>query len=170
MKIVIAPYSAQLVSRLNAKNYPWWERLVELLNREGYEVVQIGVSGEDRIEGVGLFVTNWPFAKIKDLINQSATWISVDSWLPHFCHCERLKAGIVLWGPSDPRIFGYRENVNLLRDRSYLRHFQYAPWDEVEFNANAFVYAENVLPHVLKLAPLPPKAMVLTANAAITTA
>lgn len=168
-KILISPYSAKLRSgQTNPKNYPYWNILVELLDHAGYEVIQIGISGEDRIEGVSQFVQGWPFDKMKQLVNDCATWVSIDSWLPHFCHCERLKRGIVLFGQSDPRIFGYSENVNLLRGRDFLRQFQYDCWDAATYNPQAFVYAENVMPHVYKLAPLPPGELLLTADVPVT--
>lgn len=166
MKIILAPYPAKLPSgKLSPKSYPYWPKLVSLLNAEGYEVIQIGVKGEERIEGVGQFITNFPFHKVRDLINDCALWVSVDSWLPHFVHYERLKPGICLFGQSDPRIFGYPENTNLLRGRDYLRRYQFDTWEAAEYNPNAFVFAENVMPHVHRLAPLPvPPELLLTAN------
>lgn len=155
-KIVISPFAARLFNgKLSPKNYPFWLRLVQLLNQSGYEVTQIGVAGEVRIPDVGQFVQNWPFDKLKVLVNESATWISVDNFFPHFCNCERLKAGIVLFGPSDPKIFGYTQNTNILRSRDYLKPFQYQTWMEVEPDPQAFVFPENVVPEVFKLAPLP---------------
>lgn len=154
-KVLIAPYSAKLPSgKRNPKNYPWFPKLVELLNQDGYEVIQIGVSGEDRIPGVSQFITNWPLRKLRDLIDECAVWISVDSFLPHKCYCERLKPGIVLFGQSDDRIWGHPQNINLLRGRDFLRQCQYQSWDAAEYNPNAFVYAENIMPHVHRLAPL----------------
>lgn len=165
MKIVIAPYPAKLRNgKTSPKLYPYWDRLVSLLKSEGYEVVQIGAFGEECIEGVDHFFVDWPFKKIGKLINESALWISVDSWLPHFVHCEKLKPGIVLFGQSDPRIWGYSENVNILRGRDFLRRYQYDTWEAAEYNSNAFVYAENIMPHVRRLAPLPPSELLLTAN------
>lgn len=156
MKILISPYSAKLSSgKTNPKSYPHWPKLVELLNNHGYEVVQLGVKGEERIEGVGTFITGFPYDKIRDLVNQCATWISIDSFLPHLCHYYRLKPGIVLFGPSDPRIFGHSENTNLLRGRDFLRPWQYQDWNSWDHQPSAFVYAENVMPHIFKLAPLP---------------
>lgn len=153
-QVLIAPYSVKLPNgRPSPKNYPHWKKLVELLVESGYEVIQIGVKGEERIDGVGQFITNWPFSKIKDLVNASAVWISVDSWLPHFCHCERLKRGIVLFGQSDPRVFGYSNNINLLRGRDYLRQFQYQSWMDAPDRPDSFVYAENVMASVYTLAP-----------------
>lgn len=156
MKILISPYPARLFDgRTSPKAYPHWTKLVQLLNKEGYEVVQIGVSGEDRIDDVAQFVTNFPFRKLRDMVNECALWIATDNFFPHFVHCERLKPGIVLWGPSDPRIFGYPENINLLRGRDFLRPNQYQSWTEWQWNPQSFVFAENVIPSVVKLSPPP---------------
>lgn len=156
MKIIIAPYSARLHSgNKNPKEYPYWTKLVELLSKDGYEVIQIGVTGEERILGVKSFLVNLSFNAVKVLINDAALWISVDSWLPHFCHAEKLKSGVVLFGPSDPRIFGHPQNINLLRGRDYLRPFQFQTWSEWNHSPQAFVYAENVVQSVYKLAPMP---------------
>jgi hypothetical protein len=154
--ILIAPYSNRLPNGINPKSYPHWDTLVRLLVRDGYQVTQIGVAGEDKIEGVSQFIPNASFAQIKELVLEHDTWLSVDSWLPHFVHAEKLgKRGIVLFGPSDPRIFGYPENVNLLRGRDYLRPHQFQTWNEWDHNPQAFVFAENVIPEVYKLAPMP---------------
>lgn len=156
MKIVIAPYSAKLRSgNRNPKEFPHWSKLVELLNGDDYEVIQIGVMGEEPIPGVRGFLVDLPFDEIKNMINDAALWISCDSWLPHFCHAEKLKAGIVLFGPSDPRIFGHAQNTNLLRGRDFLRPHQYQTWEEWPYNPQSFIFAENVIPEVHKLAPQP---------------
>lgn len=156
MRVLIAPYAARLRSgKPNPKNYPYWPQLITLLNDAGYEVVQVGTSGETRLPDISECYFDLTFTQIRDLVNDCATWLTVDSWLQHFCHCEQLKTGIVLWGQSDPRIFGYPENVNLLRGRDYLRPWPYDTWEAATYRADAFVYAENVMPHVYKLAPLP---------------
>ena len=153
-KILIAPYPAKLFNgNISPKSYPHWPKLVTLLNKEGYEVIQIGITGEERIEGVSQFITDFPFSKIRELTESCATWLSVDSWFPHFAHYHHLKRGIVLFGPSDNRIFGYRDNVNLLRGRDFLRPNQFESWTQWAPNPQAFVYAENVIPEVVKLAP-----------------
>lgn len=152
--IIISPYAARLPNgRLSPKNFPHWAKLVSLLNDDGYEVVQVGVSGEDRIEGVAQFITNFPFSKLRTLVNECQTWIAVDNFWQHFIACERLRPGIVLWGQSDPRIFGYTTNINLLRGRDYLRQFQYQSWMDVPDRPDAFYFAENVMASVYTLAP-----------------
>ena len=156
VKILISPYSAGLINgEPNPKNYPHWPKLIKLLNETGYDVIQIGLNHEARLEGVGQFVTNWPFDKLVQLVRDCATWVSVDNFFPHFVYYHRLKSGIVLWGQSDPTIWGHPENINLLRSREYLRQFQYDTWMAAKVRPEAFVYAENVMPHVVKLAPPP---------------
>lgn len=167
MRILIAPYSAKLPNgNLNPKNYPYWPELVKMLNKEGYKVVQIGVAGEERVVGTSEFFENPSFDTVKELVDHCATFISIDSWLPHFCNAERLKRGVVIFGQSDPRIFGYAHNINLLRGREHLRQFQYDSWMAAEFNPKVFVYPDRVIEAVRKLAPNPgvvPE-MLLTAN------
>jgi len=156
MTIIISPYSSKLRSgNPNPKNYLHFPKLVSLLTLDGYEVIQIGVAGEDRIEGVTDCYLNLSYVDLRALVNGCATWIAVDNFFAHFCHCEKLKPGIVLWGPSDPKIWGYPENINLLRGRDYLRQHQCQTWEEIDYNPLAFCYAENVVESVYKLAPLP---------------
>lgn len=155
-KILISPYSARLHNGLpSPKSYPYWKQLVALLNRDGWEVIQIGLKDEDRIPGVGQFIQNWPFDKLVDLARECDTWLSVDNFWPHFCNYHRLKPGVVIFGPSDPSIFGYYQNANVLRSREYLRPHQYGSWTEWHHDPGAFVYAENVLPHLYRLVPQP---------------
>ncbi len=156
LEIIISPYSSKVADgKVNAKNYPYFPKLVELLNRDGYEVTQIGVTGEEMIWGISRFLVDLPYSELAALVNRCATWVAVDNFFSHFCHANKLKPGIVLWGPSDPRVWSYPENTNLLRGRDFLRQHQYQTWNEIDFNAQAFVYAENVLPEVHKLAPMP---------------
>jgi hypothetical protein len=54
------------------------------------------------------------------------------------------KPGIVLWSVSDPEIFGYPENLNLLKDRKYLRKDQFAVWEAVTLDPETFVGPEEV--------------------------
>lgn len=154
LEVIISPYSSKVADgKTNAKNYPYWPELVALLNRDGYKVIQIGVTGEERITGVSEFLVDLSYGQLADLGHQCATWIAVDNFWPHFCHASKLRRGIVLWGVSDPKIWGYPENVNLLRGRDFLRQHQFQTWNEIDYNPNAFIFAENVLPHVYKFAP-----------------
>jgi len=144
MKIAIAPWAAKMPNNLpNPKNPPWWPQLVAMLNAEGHQVVQLAGQGEERIEGVAMFLQAFPLEKLEQVLRECDTWISVDSWLPHFCATERLPSGIVVWSLSDPRIWGYKHNVNL--SKGVLREYQYAHWWDVPYNEDAFVSPETVM-------------------------
>jgi len=144
MKILISPFAAKLpTGNRNPKNWPYFAEMVQLLNREGSEVIQIGVKGEDRIEGVGQFIVGWPLRKLREL--EWNSYVSVDNFWPHYCHQERLKGGIVVWGQSDPQVFGYPENINLIKSRSYLRPLQFAHWFDVQYNPDVFVTPDVVM-------------------------
>lgn len=153
MKIVLHPYAAKLFSgNRNPKNYPRFVEVVGLLSNKGHEIIQIGVKGEDRIIGVDQFIVGWPLAKLKQVIDDADVFVAVDSFLPHFVHVEcNRKRGVVIWSLSDPLIWGHPENINLLKDRRYLREFQFQSWHDVEFNHDAFIAPERIVEAVVSL-------------------
>ncbi len=116
-----------------------------MLNANGDYVVQIGIKGEERIEGVAQFIQDFPLDKLISVINDCDRWCAVDSFLPHFCATMRLKSGVVIWSRSSPRVWGYPHNINLLKDKSYLREYQYAHWWDCEYDENAFVEPDVVM-------------------------
>ena len=146
MKIALAPYAAKLpTGSRNPKDYPYFAEVVALLNANEHEVIQLGVKGENRIEGVSQFIQSWPLGKLVEVVQDCDSWVSVDTWLPHFCWLHRLRPGVVIWGQSDSRIWGHPENVNLTKSPVYLRQYQFAPWYEAVFNPEAFVEPEEVV-------------------------
>jgi ADP-heptose:LPS heptosyltransferase len=143
--ILISPWSKELRDKsYNPKNYPFWEDVIEVLKEE-YDIVQIGVVGEKQL--VDDFRTNLPLRIVGELLLDPACyiWISVDNFLPHLAHVVGKEPGIVLWGPSDPNIFGYKQNKNLLKARKYLRPDQFGIWDGQKYNPDAFVPASKVI-------------------------
>ena len=135
--ILISPYSRKLRNgNKNPKNYPYWENLIKMLKEIDKDIIQIGIDNEKRL--VSNFKKNLPLQNIKKLISMSNIWISIDNFLPHVSY-HLQKQGIVLWGHSDPIIFGYPENINLLKNRKYLRKNQFDTWENCEYNEDAFV-------------------------------
>ena len=67
----------------------------------------------------------------------------MDNFFPHLAYHVN-KRGVVLWGPSDPQLFGYPTNVNILKGKGYLRPDPYGIWESIEFDPNRFVKAEEV--------------------------
>ena len=112
-----------------AKSYPFWEQLYPLL--EHHEVKKIeGILSEP---------------EIIELLNWCDVWVSIDSFLQHLVAWKGIKRGVVLWGISNPDMFGYPNNVNLLKDRKYLRPDQFIWWKDEKLNPDAFVDPKMVV-------------------------
>jgi hypothetical protein len=141
--VIIAPYAQKLRNdKNNPKNYPWWPELISMIKEP---IIQIGVEGETQL--VDDFRKNLTMDQLKHLVLECSTWIAVDSFFQHFAW-DLNKPGIVLWGQSDPLIFGHPENTNLLKDRKYLREKQFWWWEQCEYNAEAFVRPEEVIKYL----------------------
>jgi hypothetical protein len=119
------------------KSYPHWEELLKLINDHVFEVKEL--------KGIV------PEATIIDMVNWCDVWITVDSFLPHLCAFKKLKPGIVLWGKSDPNIFGYSHNVNLLKNRDNLRpgKEQFMWWKDVPYDKDIFVSPQEVVDRII---------------------
>jgi ADP-heptose:LPS heptosyltransferase len=138
--IIISPYSKPLRNGLeNPKNYPYWEELISQIKEP---IVQVGVDEEKQL--VEDFRKNLTIPELRTLIGECRTWISVDSFFQHLAwDCG--KPGIVIFGQSDPQIFGHPENINILKHRFYLREQQFWWWEQCEYRKDAFVKPEEVL-------------------------
>jgi ADP-heptose:LPS heptosyltransferase len=141
--IIISPYAKELRNgQNNPKNYPWWPELISMIDQP---IIQVGVEGEKQL--VDDFRKNLSLKELEVLVLECKKWISVDSFFQHFAW-DLGKTGIVLWGQSDPIIFGHSENINLLKDRKYLREKQFWLWEQCEYNADAFVKPDEVLNYI----------------------
>lgn len=141
--IIIAPYAQKLRNgKENPKNYPYWKELIAIIDQP---IVQVGVKGEQQL--VEDFRLNLSISELTQLVQECKTWISVDSFFQHLCW-DLKKPGIVIWSQSDPIIFGHKENINLLKDRSYLRKDQFHIWEQCEYNKDAFISPTQVLKHL----------------------
>jgi ADP-heptose:LPS heptosyltransferase len=141
--IIISPYSKALISgKQNPKNYPYWKELIEMIDEP---IVQVGVEGENQL--VPDFRKNLPIPALRELLQQCRTWVGVDSFFQHLAWDEGVP-GIVLWGVSDPLIYGHPENNNLLENRKHLAENQFLWWEFVEHQNERFVKPEIVLKHL----------------------
>jgi hypothetical protein len=143
--IIISPYSQKLRNgKKNPKNYPHWNTLVRLLNKD-FHTIQIGRSGESVLKNVSEVKFDLKLKEIEELVKSCYTWISVDSFLPHLVNSmENKKTGIVLWSQSDPNIFGYDYNINILKSRLYLRPFQFDIWENAKTEPLSYFSPEQV--------------------------
>jgi ADP-heptose:LPS heptosyltransferase len=138
--IILSPYAKTMRNgKQHPKNYPYWEQVIDQVKEH---IVQVGVEGE--VPLVADFRQNLSLEELAHLIKECKTWMGIDSFFQHYCW-DQGKPGIVLWGQSDPVIFGHPENVNLLKDRKYLREKQFWLWEQCEFNADSFVTHDVVL-------------------------
>lgn len=128
-----------------AKNYPFAEELVRELNKK-YHTIQIGVKGEPILNAAETkFDLSLP--ELIELSRAARTFVAVDNFYPHFMnHYFPEKRGLVLFSQSDPKIFGYKQNVNLLKDRRFLRvgEEQFSFWTGTICRANAHVSYKKV--------------------------
>ncbi len=138
--IIISPYSKFMRNGAkHPKNYPYWEHVIRQVKEP---IIQVGVEGEAQL--VPDFRKNLQLSQLGLLVNECKTWVSCDSFFQHFCW-DLGKPGIVIFSQSDPNIFGHSENINLLKDRKYLREKQFWIWEQAEYNEEAFVDPSFVL-------------------------
>lgn len=146
--IIISPYS---YTPQHPKSYPFWNELIPMLKAEGYSITQIGKSNEVKLNSVDEYLFDACFKELEDRVKKCKLWISVDSFFPHFVNSitEPIK-GVVVWGVSDPKLFGYHYNTNILKSKNNLRQNQIAPWTEVKQNPDVFESPEVILDMVKK--------------------
>jgi len=125
------------------KNYSHWVSVVSGLVKAGHEVVQVSTSSEPDVQGARR-MNDLTFQKIGALLATASTWIAVDNFLPHMAWTLS-QPGVVIFGLSDPDIFGHRENINLLKGRHFLRARQFGLWSQADPNPEAFVSPEIVV-------------------------
>ena len=143
-KIVIAPYSKKLRNgKENPKNYPKWQNLINLLSKD-YHIIQLAMRGDYIFKNVEEKY-ELRDKQIKELIDECEFWISVDTFLQHLVNSYNKKPGVVLWSQSDPEIFGYKYNINILKDRKYLRKNQYNIWEQSEYVADAYMKSIEIV-------------------------
>jgi len=139
--IIVAPFAQKLKSwRENPKNYPYWEQLIELMQKED-NIIQVGVEWEKQL--VDDFRKSPKLNELKVLLAGCRYWVSVDSFLQHLA--KWIKPWVVIWGQSDPAIFGYAENLNILMAKEYLRKNQFATWEEAEYMGDIWEPAKDIL-------------------------
>ncbi len=150
--ILLSPFSNKISTGQNPKNYPHWKEVVSGLRSLGHCVIQLGVDGEEDI-GCNSKVLNASLKFILEMVKSCSAWASVDNFFPHLCQ-QVSKPGVVIWGQSNPKLFGYKTNTNLLKDEKYLRpnDQQYWLWTQTTYNADAFVPPETVIDAILKIA------------------
>ena len=157
-KIVLLSLFSKLThatKKISPKSYPldYSLKLVKLLKEKGIFTIQIGISEESDIEA-DIRYNNLSFPELKELFFKIDSFICCDNFYSHFAHYyDPNKKGIVIFSQSDPKLFGYDSNVNLLQDKKYLRSGkeQYQYWENCDYIEDAFVKPEIILNNMCKL-------------------
>lgn len=144
MKLLISPFTKpRRDGKPNAKDYPFWTELIDQISKD-HDIIQIAVSGERHL--VPKVYENEPMRNLVEIAQTVDSWISVDNFFPHFMnYYYPEKRGIVLFGPSDARIFGYNQNINLFPKPPLLRADQFANWEQCEANFAAHIKPMSVV-------------------------
>jgi ADP-heptose:LPS heptosyltransferase len=107
--IVIAPVSDSPRKMLSTKT---WIDLVELLRQRGCLVLQAGRLGEVHVAGAySLLGITSPW-QLHAILSKADGIVAVDNFVMHLAHLARTP-GVVLWGPTDPAVYGYEDHVHL---------------------------------------------------------
>ena len=135
----------------NAKNYPYIQELCDLLIKDGYHLIQVGLGSEKRLTGCE-YRFDMPLMDLEKLLKDTGYFLAVDNFLHHAAHSLGI-SGIVLFGPSDPEVFGYKDQVNIIKDRSLIRTDQFGFYhlDYVWPNASSGWYPPEIIATMGKL-------------------
>lgn len=143
--ILIFPWCANTnEGKPSPKNYPYWGEVVKGLETAGFKSHQVSRPKEPVIPGVHQCTVDAKLSDIETLMRGCDTWLSSDSFAQHMAWTLG-EPGVVIFGPSDPIIFGHPENINLLRDRRFLREQQFWLWSQTKAYPEMFVGPEAVV-------------------------
>lgn len=142
--ILVFPSTQRLDNNVNPKEYPYFKELIDILISEGNMVIQIGKDKREKI--CPTFIEDLSFNDLKLILNRCDYWISVDTFIQHLVKTENInKRGVVLWGPSDPKYFGYEENLNIFKDSKNFRERQYMWWRGISPDYKIWLNPKEVL-------------------------
>jgi ADP-heptose:LPS heptosyltransferase len=141
--IMISAWAKQLPDgKWNPKNYPYWSDLIAMLPEPH---VQVGLQGETQL--VSDFRCNLSLVDLAELIHACAFWISCDSFVQHYAW-DLGKPGVVLWGPSDPKIYGHPENLNITKGPQFQSRDQFLMWNLIENRPDWWVPPHDVVTQI----------------------
>lgn len=127
-RILVSPYSRQAG---NAKNYPYWDDLLWKLKDE-YNIIQVGVGDEAKFAAADDYKFDLPLQELEELTLRVGRFIAIDNFFHHMAYNIGVN-GTVLWGPSDPLLFGYPTQNNILKSRDLLRKDQFGYYKDFKW-------------------------------------
>lgn len=102
----------QYMSVNPGRNYPhpFARKVVEKIIRSGVTVLDCTLPNEPSYEGAVKCSEHW--AVVHELMKGAQGFIGIDSYLNHFSGSAGLQ-GVVIWGNTSAKQFGYEHNYNL---------------------------------------------------------
>lgn len=143
--IIISPWAkALLTNKPNPKSPPiiWWYELINLISEP---IIQIGLEHEKQL--VSDFRANLSIPQLCELLSECRTFVTIDSFFQHLAW-DQNKPGIVIWGQSNPKIYGHDLHTNLLKDSQYLMKDQFLMWEMVDYREDCFITPKEVIVHL----------------------
>jgi len=89
-----------------------WEKLVKEIKNLDLKVYQVGGSNDEKIKSCDRQFLGIDYRLSIALLEKCECFVSVDTFLQHAGHAIG-KKGVVLFGPTDPIIFGHETNLNI---------------------------------------------------------
>jgi ADP-heptose:LPS heptosyltransferase len=92
-----------------------WGSLIKLLKRRGHEVVQLGSKMDVSLPGVRK-ISCKNVIDLMYVLSKSRFHIGNEGGLIHLAHAVGTKSA-VLFGPTNPVLYGYPDNINIYADK-----------------------------------------------------
>ncbi|MBU1031099.1 MAG: glycosyltransferase family 9 protein [Nanoarchaeota archaeon] len=116
-KKIISKYKNPIVIQITSKcckNQEWplkyWHKLIKSLPNHTF--IQIGLENEPQIKGAVDLRGKTNIREAIAILKYSKLFVGVDSFLAHATNAVNVK-GIILFGPSTEKVWGYKNNINL---------------------------------------------------------
>lgn len=104
------------VSALTTQNKDWsvdnWNELIASM--PGYNFVQVGLKSEPELKQVVDLRGKLSFRESMLIIKHAKSYVGVDSACGHVTNAFNIP-GVILFGPSQPGIWGHKNNINLYK-------------------------------------------------------
>jgi ADP-heptose:LPS heptosyltransferase len=105
------------VTSASTPNHQWplsyWRQLVS--RNANITFIQLGLMTEPHVEGAVDLRGKTTLRQACALLRFARSFVGVDSVFGHVCNAFDV-AGVVLFGPSSPHVWGHQNNVNLTRE------------------------------------------------------
>jgi hypothetical protein len=132
MNILIVPCERKMRDdSRNPREYPYWDELKELLTNKGLGVDTLSTS-------------DIPLGYLQTFLAKYDLILTIDSFIQHFCWYHSIKCAVV-WGPSDYRIFGHKEHINITKQEYTPRSDQFNVWEGFKYDETLFPSPQDVM-------------------------